>query len=62
MDDKLLTPEEVGRLLGKSRLTIVRWLAKGTLKGFKVGNSWRVKPEDLDAFVEAQTRKGEGGE
>jgi excisionase family DNA binding protein len=57
MEERLLTPEEVGKLLGKSRLTIVRWLAKGIIKGIKVGNSWRVKPEDLDAFIEAQQSK-----
>jgi excisionase family DNA binding protein len=61
MEERLLTPGDVGKLLGKSRLTAIGWLAKGFLKGIKVGNSWRVKPADLDAFVEAQRPSGPRG-
>ena len=49
--EELLTPETVAKVLGKSRLTIIRWLRLGVLKGFKVGRAWRVKPADLDAFI-----------
>mgnify|MGYP001565157035 CR=1 FL=1 len=49
--EELLTPDTVATVLGKSRLTIIRWLRAGVLKGFKVGRAWRVRPEDLDAFI-----------
>jgi len=48
---KLLRPEEVAELLGVSRRTIVRWLKEGRLKGVRVGRLWRVREEDLDAFL-----------
>jgi excisionase family DNA binding protein len=48
----VLTPDEVGKVLGLSRRTIVGWLESGKLSGIKVGNRWRVKEEDLDKFVD----------
>jgi excisionase family DNA binding protein len=51
MED-LLTPEVVARVLGKSKLTIIRWCRTGVLPAIKVGRAWRVRPEDLDAFIQ----------
>jgi excisionase family DNA binding protein len=50
-DERWLTPQEVGTLLGKSRYTIIRWLKEGYLEGVKLQRSWRVTPAALDAFV-----------
>jgi excisionase family DNA binding protein len=58
--EKLLTPDDVAVLLGKSRLTIVRWCARGVLKGIKVGKTWRIKPEDLDAFLDREAPRPQG--
>jgi len=48
---KLLRPEEVAELLQVSRRTVVRWLKEGRLKGVRVGRLWRVREEDLGAFL-----------
>lgn len=48
----VLTPDEVAKVLGLSRRTIVGWLETGKLPGIKVGNRWRVKEEDLDKFID----------
>lgn len=48
----VLTPDEVGKVLGLSRRTVISWLESGKLNGIKVGNRWRVKEEDLDRFVD----------
>lgn len=48
----VLTPDEVAKVLGLSRRTVVGWLESGKLPGIKVGNRWRVKEEDLDKFID----------
>ena len=49
--ERLLTPEQVGQLLGKSKYTILRWLKAGYLEGVKLQRTWRVVPAALDAFL-----------
>ena len=48
----VLTPDEVAKVLGLSRRTVVGWLENGKLPGIKVGSRWRVKEEDLDKFID----------
>jgi excisionase family DNA binding protein len=52
-DVKLLTPEQVAERLQISRWTVMDYLRAGRTKGHKVGRLWRIKAEDLDAFLEA---------
>jgi excisionase family DNA binding protein len=55
MDDTLLSPEDVAERLGISRLTAVRWLRSGKLKGQKMGRKTvRMKASDLEAFINQQ--------
>jgi excisionase family DNA binding protein len=51
-DEKLLSPEDVGERLGVSHYTVLTWIKRGRLKGRKIGKYWRVKPEDLEVFIE----------
>jgi excisionase family DNA binding protein len=44
---------EAAQLLRVSDRTIRRWLAGGTLKGFKVGSVVRVDGESIDGLAEA---------
>lgn len=48
----LLSPEEVAARLRLSRRTVIVWLQQGRLPGIKVGSRWRIRADDLDAFVE----------
>jgi excisionase family DNA binding protein len=32
----------------------------GKLKGFKVGKQWRIREQDLEAFIEVLLQKGNG--
>jgi len=61
--NKLLSPEEVAERLSVSPVTIRSWLRSGELKGLKLaGNIWRVKPEEVEAFInkaEAEAAKEE---
>lgn len=48
---ELLTPQEVAHILKKTRRTIYNYIRAGQLPAAKVGNDWRIHPDDLDAFL-----------
>jgi|SoiMethySBSTD1v2_1073268.scaffolds.fasta_scaffold535900_2 excisionase family DNA binding protein len=48
----LLTPEEVAERLRVSRPTVYAWLKMGRLPGLRAGKVWRIRPADLDAFLQ----------
>jgi excisionase family DNA binding protein len=53
-DSPFLAPEQVAERLAVSRLTVIKWLREGKLRGHKLGGKiWRVHPDDLQAFIEA---------
>lgn len=55
--DNLLTPEEVAEKLKISVYTVKNYLRKGTIKGIKVGDLWRVREEDLEEFIAQKLQK-----
>jgi excisionase family DNA binding protein len=62
MSDKLLTPEQIAERLQVVERTVYRWLNEGRLEGVKLGRLWRVREDDLEAFLQAasnQARKEE---
>lgn len=46
-----LTPEEVANELRVSIDAIYKWLREGKLKGVRVASLWRIRREDLAAFL-----------
>lgn len=38
-------------ILGVTRVTIIKYIKNGRIKGFKIGNSWRVTEEALLNFI-----------
>lgn len=53
-----LTPVEVAYMLGKNVKTVNGWLRDQNhpLKGHKVGNAWRVHPDDFREFMNQEGR------
>ncbi len=56
-NETLLTPVDVAKSLQTTERTVVQWLRKGHLRGFKIGKEWRVSAEDLEAYLEAGANK-----
>lgn len=55
MDDtKYLTLEQVSKLLGVSKRTIMRQIKAGRLKAFKVGRSLRFEKEAIQEYIKHQ--------
>jgi excisionase family DNA binding protein len=52
MNEKLLTPEQVAERLQVTGRTVYAWLRSGTLPALKLGRLWRIRPEDLETFLE----------
>jgi len=52
---EIYTPEEVAKKLKVSEQTVRRYLRENKIKGFKIGNNWRIKENDLLAFIDKQT-------
>jgi excisionase family DNA binding protein len=53
MDEKLLTPEQVAERLQVTERTVYGWLRRGKMPALKLGRLWRIRPEDLEAFLES---------
>jgi excisionase family DNA binding protein len=51
--DELFTAEQVAAILQLSPKTIKDWPRAGKLRGCKMGRVWRVRPTDLEAFIQA---------
>lgn len=49
---KLLTPEEVAEILTVSPATVRSWLRTGALRGIKIQKLWRIREQDLRAFLD----------
>jgi excisionase family DNA binding protein len=54
MADEYLTIEEVAAKVKVRPKTVREWLRSKRLKGVKAGHFWRIRPEDLDAFLEGE--------
>ncbi len=51
-DQTYFTIEEVATLLKVHYNTAYKWVTTGVLPAAKIGDSWRVKKSDIDAFWE----------
>jgi len=52
MNEKLLTPEQVAERLQVTERTVYGWLRRGKLPALKLGRLWRIRPDDLETFLE----------
>ncbi len=62
MLDEILTLPEVAQLLKVAEKTVYTMAQKGVLPAFKVGGQWRFRRADLDAWIDAKTRRAAGME
>lgn len=51
---EIYTPDEIALKLKISEQTVRRYLRQDKIKGFKLGNNWRVKEKDLLEFIDGQ--------
>ena len=47
----LMTPPELAAYLGIGRNLAYQLLNEGTIKGFKIGNQWKVSKQAVDLYI-----------
>lgn len=52
--------KEVAELFGISKVTVLRYIHSGQLKGYRVGNLWRIPESEILAFIEKCNEQGKG--
>lgn len=52
--DRLMTTEDVAAYLQVSVPQVATMIRRGELPARKIARSWRVRPADLEAYVDAQ--------
>ncbi len=53
--DKLLTSEQVSKILQVHPFTVLKYLKAGKLKGIKLGRVWRIRGKDVERFLEERS-------
>ncbi len=53
----LLTPTDVAKRLQVKKATVIQWLRKGLLHGYKIKKNWRISEDDLGTFLENGANK-----
>lgn len=56
---KFYTAEDLAEILQLQVVTVRRKLVKGEIEAFKIGSQWRVKPEDLEKYIESKNKNKE---
>lgn len=49
--DTMLTLKEVAECVKVNERTVYRWVVNGELPAYKLGKIWRVKPSELDLWI-----------
>jgi excisionase family DNA binding protein len=50
-DEAYLTIEEAAALIKIKPATLRLWLREGRMKGYRAGARWRIRREDLEAYL-----------
>src|SRR5690242_6483409 len=51
-DEMLLEVKDVAEFLQVSSRTVLRMIDQRTLRAFKVGDRWRIRPKDLEEYIQ----------
>lgn len=54
MQDRILTPDQVGAMLQLHPFTILNYIKQGKLRSAKLGRVYRIRESDIEKFLENQ--------
>jgi excisionase family DNA binding protein len=54
--ERLLTPDDLARLLGTSRTLVIRQSREGKIPAIKIGKAWRFRRSTIDRWLAEQER------
>ncbi len=56
-EDTLMTLSDVAEYLQIAQRTVYQWAQRSQIPSFKLGNVWRFKRSDLEAWIENRKRE-----
>lgn len=56
---RMLGRAEVCTILGITGRTFTTWVTTGVLPAYKIANAWKVKPDELVAFINARSNQND---
>ncbi len=59
---EIMTPKDVAKYLKMSVLTVYKHAKKGTIPGFRIGNSWRFDKDKIDEVLVKGSSNNRSGE
>jgi len=54
MRERILTSEQVARILQVHPFTVLKYIKQGKLKGSKLGRMYRIRESDVESFLNKQ--------
>jgi len=55
--DRLLTVNEVAKILRLNSETVARYIREGKISAVKLGRVWRIEEKDLEQFIRERKRE-----
>lgn len=59
MVGKILTIKQVSEILGITSRSVLNLILRGDLKGFQVGERWKVEEEEVEDYITRQKLRAE---
>lgn len=56
MQTDIMTVREVAEYLRLNEKTTYRYVAEGTIPGFKIGGAWRFRKSEIDRWIQKQEK------
>ncbi len=56
MSEKVLTPEQVGKVLQIHPLTVLKYIKSKKIKASRLGRVYRIKEKSIDDFLDQQAK------
>ncbi|MFH1375702.1 MAG: helix-turn-helix domain-containing protein [Patescibacteria group bacterium] len=54
MQDRILTPEQTGKMLQLHPFTILNYIKQGKLRSARIGRVYRIRESDIEKFLDSQ--------
>jgi len=52
--ERLLSPDEIADATGLHYQSVLDFIRRGDLRALKIGNRWKIRPEDYEAWLESK--------
>ena len=62
MQENILTPEQVAKILQVHQFTVLKFIKQGRLKASKLGRVYRIRESDIESFLEQSSAKSQKAE